>query len=321
MKILIAEDDTVARRILEVTLRKAGYEVRSVIDGRAALEALQEADAPRLAIVDWMMPALDGLDVCRALRASSSQPYTYVLMLTAKGRKQDVIEALEAGADDYLIKPFDPYELHARLTVGKRIVDFQNRYLTACEELRLQAARDALTSLWNHGAILDRLEQEVSRGLRQESPLGVLMADLDYFKDINDTHGHATGDEVLRQVAREFTKTIRPYDGVGRYGGEEFLFVLPGCDRDSTLSLAERLRVEISRLGIIRNLEVTMSVGATILTGRQPITAQALLHQADAALYQAKRGGRNRVEFLSSLPEITTGPAQQGDVVASLACI
>ena len=184
-------------------MRKAGYEVLSVIDGRrAALEALQESDAPRLAIVDWMMPGMDGLDVCRALRANSSQPYTYVLMLTAKGRKQDVIEALEAGADDYLIKPFDPYELHARLTVGKRIVDFQNRYLIACEELRLQAARDALTSLWNHGAILDRLEQEVSRGLRQETPLGVLMADLDYFKNINDTHrARGRHDEVLCQVA------------------------------------------------------------------------------------------------------------------------
>jgi two-component system, cell cycle response regulator len=321
MKILIAEDDSVARRILEVTLRKAGYEITAVTDGCAALDALQGPDAPRLAIVDWMMPRMDGLDVCRALRADASQPYTYVLMLTAKGRKQDVIEALEAGADDYLIKPFDHYELHARLTVGRRIVDFQNRYLIACEELRMQAARDGLTSLWNHAAILDRLEQEVSRGLRQETALGVLMADLDFFKDINDTHGHAAGDEVLRQVARVFTNAIRPYDGVGRYGGEEFLFVLPGCDKDSTVSLAERLRVEISRLGIIRNLEVTMSVGATILNGRQPITAQALLHQADAALYQAKRGGRNRVEFLSGVPEPATGSAAQGDVTASLACI
>ena len=321
MKILIAEDDSIARRILEVTLRKASYEVLAVIDGRAALDALQGADAPRLAILDWMMPGMDGVDVCRALRANSSQPYTYVLMLTAKGRKQDVVEALEAGADDYLIKPFDHYELHARLTVGRRIVDFQNRYLIACEELRLQAARDGLTSLWNHAAILDRLEEEVSRGLRQETPLGVLMADLDFFKDINDTHGHAAGDEVLRQAARVFTNAIRPYDGVGRYGGEEFLFVLPGCDKDSTVGLAERLRAEISGLGIIKDLEITMSVGATTLSGRQPITAEALLHQADAALYRAKRGGRNRVEFLSAAPESATGPATLGDVVASLACI
>ena len=181
----------------------------------------------------------------------------------------------------------------------------------------MQAARDGLTSLWNHAAILDRLEQEVSRGLRQDVSMGVLMADLDFFKDINDTHGHAIGDEVLRQVARVFTNAVRPYDGVGRYGGEEFLFVLPGCDKDSTISLADRLRLEISRLEVLRNLEVTMSVGATILNGRESVTAQALLRQADAALYQAKRGGRNRVEFLNTLPESAT----PGDVIASLACI
>ena len=299
-KILIAEDDPIARRILETTLRKAGYEVAAVSDGQEAWQALQQPSAPLLAILDWMMPGMDGLDVCRALRASSSLPYVYVLMLTARGRKQDVIEALEAGADDYLVKPFDHYELQARLKVGDRILDLQNRYLTACDELRMQAARDSLTNLWNHAAILDRLDQELARASRQQLPMGVLMADLDFFKQINDTHGHATGDEVLRHVARTLTTLIRPYDAVGRYGGEEFLFVLPGCDSDSTMNLAERLREEIALQKIAYNLTVTVSIGATALEWRQPIAASALLRQADAALYKAKRGGRNRVEFLQA---------------------
>ena len=315
MKILIAEDDPIARCVLETTLRKSGYEVTAVVDGQAAWQALQQEDAPRLAILDWMMPGMDGLDVCRALRASSSQPYVYVLMLTARGRKQDVIEALESGADDYLVKPFDPYELHARLTVGKRILDLQSGYLAVCEELRLQAARDSLTHLWNHGAILDRLEQEVSREQRQQLPLGVLMADLDFFKQINDTHGHAAGDEVLRRVAHAFKNLVRPYDAVGRYGGEEFLFVLPGCDRASTMGLAERLREEVARQKIGQNLQVTVSIGATALEGKHPISASALLHEADAALYKAKRSGRNRVEFLEAMtkPE-AEGITHNGDI-------
>ena len=201
------------------------------------------------------------------------------------------------------MKPFDPYELHARLTVGKRILDLQNSYLTACEELRLQAARDSLTHLWNHGAILDRLDQELSRAERQRLPMGVLMADLDLFKQINDTYGHATGDEVLRHVANTLKHLVRPYDSVGRYGGEEFLFVLPNCDRASTIGLAERLREEVARQKIEQNLQVTVSIGATSREGGEPIRASELLRQADSALYKAKHGGRNRVEFLGATPE------------------
>jgi diguanylate cyclase (GGDEF)-like protein len=296
-KILIAEDDPIARCVLETTLRKSGYDVYAVLDGNAAWQALQQPVAPRLVILDWMMPGMDGVEICRALRARSTIPYVYVLMVTAKGQKQDVIEALEAGADDYLIKPFDHYELHARLTVGSRILDLQQRYLAACENLRVQAARDSLTKLWNHGAILDHLEQELTRGVRQSAPLGLLMADIDYFKQINDTHGHAAGDEVLQQVARTFKGMVRPYDSVGRYGGEEFLFVLPGCDAESTAKLGERMREEVAQLSINQILRVTISVGATALEGDEPIASSGLLRAADEALYRAKRGGRNRVEF------------------------
>lgn len=300
-RILIAEDDPIARCILETTLRKCGYDVTAMSDGQAAWQALQQPAAPRLAILDWMMPGMDGVTICRALRARAPIPYVYVLMLTARGQKQDVIEALEAGADDYLVKPFDQYELRARLTVGNRILELQQGYLTACEELRVQASRDSLTKLWNHAAILDQLEQELSRGVRQRTPVGLLMADVDYFKQVNDTHGHATGDEVLCQVARTFKGMVRPYDSVGRYGGEEFLFVLPGCDAEATMGLAERLREEVASLTIGQSLRVTISVGATALEGDHPVTASGLLRQADEALYRAKRGGRNRVEYQQSI--------------------
>jgi diguanylate cyclase (GGDEF)-like protein len=296
-KILIAEDDPIARCILETTLRKHNYDVISVTDGKVAWQCLLKDDSPRLAILDWMMPGMDGVEICRALRAASNQPYVYVLMLTAKGRREDVIEGLEAGADDYLVKPFDHYELHARLTVGKRILDLQNRYLKVCDDLRMQAARDSLTNLWNHAAIFDRLEQEIVRAQRQGQPLGVLMADLDFFKRINDSYGHATGDEVLRKVASVYQNMTRPYDAVGRYGGEEFMFVLPGCDRDATVGLAERLRLEVANLLFDHDLRVTVSVGATALKILYPISASALVRLADEALYEAKHNGRNRVEF------------------------
>ena len=318
IRILIAEDDPIARCILETTLRKHGYEVVSVADGQAAWRVLQQENAPRLAILDWMMPGMDGVEICRALRNGASEPYVYVLLLTARGRKQDVIEGLEAGADDYLVKPFDHYELHARLTVGKRILDLQNRYLSVCDELRVQAARDSLTNLWNHAAIFDRLEQEISRAQRQGIPLGVLMADLDYFKQINDNFGHVAGDEVLRRVANIFKSMIRPYDAVGRYGGEEFMFVLPGCDSETTLRLAERLREEVAQQRVDSCPNVTVSIGATALDGRQPITISDLLRQADQALYQAKRNGRNRVDFLPA-SGLTDRPSDS-DLLDTLAC-
>ncbi len=319
-KILIAEDDPIARCILEATLRKHQYEVTSVTDGRTAWQLLSQPDAPRLAILDWMMPGMDGVEICRALRASSAQPYIYLLMLTAKGRKQDVIEGLEAGADDYLVKPFDHYELHARLTVGKRILELQNRYLQACDDLRMQAARDSLTNLWNHAAIFDRLEQEIVRAQRQNQPLGVLMADLDFFKRINDTHGHVAGDAVLRGVANAYCSLTRPYDAVGRYGGEEFMFVLPGCDAEGTKNLAERLREEVSRLRFESGLTVTVSIGATSLNSQEPISASALVKQADDALYEAKNAGRNRVEFRPSPGPTEAILKPDQDYLPALAC-
>ena len=242
MQILIAEDDVITRRTLEALLVKWGYAVIVVRDGVEAWKILQGDAAPRLVILDWMMPGLDGIQICRQVRQRAAAPYVYILLLTAKGNQEDVINGLEAGADDYLTKPFHALELKARLRSGRRILELQQQLIAAREAFRLQATHDLLTGLWNHGAILDILQRELDRARRESNPLGVVMADLDHFKQVNDTYGHLAGDAVLREVAKRLSASVRPYDSVARYGGEEFLIVAPNCDPGSGLNLAQRLR-------------------------------------------------------------------------------
>lgn len=303
MRILIAEDDAISRRLLQATLTKHGYDVVAACDGQAAWDALQAPDAPRLAILDWMMPGMDGPQVCREVRKRGDQGYVYLLLLTARDRKQDLIEGLEAGADDYLVKPFDTFELKARLDVGRRILDLQRQLLSAYEEMRHRATHDALTAVYNRGAILESLNREWLHVQREGGSLGVIMADLDHFKRINDTYGHSAGDTVLREAARRMRSVVRAYDAVGRYGGEEFLIVIPGCRRDVLWGLAERLRESMASAAISigeQAIPVTMSVGVSITDGQSDADVHALLQKADIALYEAKRGGRNRVVFSDS---------------------
>jgi two-component system cell cycle response regulator len=298
---LIAEDDPIFRRILESWFKKWDYQVTAVEDGLAAWEVLQKDDAPQLAILDWMMPGMDGVELCRKIRRRDHGPYRYVLLLTAKDDKQDVVEGLEAGADDYLTKPFDVDELRARVRAGKRILDLQAALIHAKDELQFAAAHDPLTGLWNRGAILDLLKREVSRRQRTADSLGVIMADIDYFKKINDTHGHLVGDAVLQEVTRRLAVGVRPYDAVGRYGGEEFLIVFPGCNAANLVVGAERLRHCIADQPIetsVGPLPVTLSLGlASVEQGeKETLDCEAFLRSADEALYAAKARGRNRVE-------------------------
>jgi PleD family two-component response regulator len=202
MKVLIAEDDAISRRMLEAFRVKWGYEVVVAKEGEEGWGILQGKDAPRLAILDWMMPGKDGIDICRSLRQRKGRPYTYILLLTARGHKEDIVEGLEAGADDYITKPFDPFELRARLRAGGRILELQEQLFQAREALRNQASRDPLTDLWNHGTILNILRKELTRASRTQSPFAVAMADLDRFKAINDAYGHQAGDAVLRETSR-----------------------------------------------------------------------------------------------------------------------
>lgn len=308
MKILVAEDDRVTRELTSRLLRNWGYEVLTAADGRAALEILRGPETPRLALLDWMMPLMDGPQLCRELRTNPLAAYVYVVLLTSKGGKQDVVEGLESGADDFLTKPFDSEELKARLRAGTRVLELEDRLVEAREQQRFKASHDELTGLWNHGAILELLQRELSRIGREGSSLAVLLADLDHFKAVNDTLGHLSGDDVLRETARRISQAVRSYDLVGRYGGEEFLILLPGCDRFAAEERAKRFSAAVSG-GPIETIaghaRITLSVGCISsddAPGRDP---SALLRAADAALYRAKEAGRNRVELAlpSDLPE------------------
>jgi two-component system, cell cycle response regulator len=311
-KILIAEDDLISRRLLESLLRKSGYDVQVALDGADAWAMLQEPDAPKLVILDWMMPGMDGLQICREIRKRNERLYTYILLLTAKSNRQELLEGLEAGADDYLVKPFDVHELRARLNVGRRILNLQNQLLYVCEELRLQATQDSLTGVWNRAAILEILEQELARASRDGTPVGIVLGDLDHFKRVNDTHGHPAGDTVLREATRSLRSQLRSYDALGRYGGEEFLFVLPGCNASGTVQFAERVRQHLAAnpVGLeARSIPVTISLGASAYEGHPVADSMLLFQAADSALYRAKSAGRNRVEFYppASRPEPDSG--------------
>ena len=282
-------------------------------DGTQAWEILQVEGAPRLALLDWMMPGMDGVAVCQAVRQRATQPYTYILLLTAKDEKRDVIAGLDAGADDYLVKPFHPEELKSRLRVSKRILALEDDLVAAAEALRFGATHDPLTGLWNRASILDTLGREVHRARREGNSIGIFLADLDHFKSINDTYGHFAGDEVLREAARRFVDSVRSYDAVGRYGGEEFLILLPGCDASSMPARAEQIRSAIGTRPVETTagaISFTLSVGAVASTKGPEDDANALLRAADAALYRAKSRGRNRVELATpaEIPKVNRQP-------------
>lgn len=287
--------------MLEATLQRLGHDVVTVEDGTAALTVLLRDDGPRMAILDWVMPGADGLDVCRAVRERSAQ-YVYLMLLTAQDKREHMVAGLEAGADDFLTKPCHPSELQARLRSGGRVLELQEGLLRAQEALRLEATRDHLTGLWNRRMILDNLHRELRRAAHENRPLAVVMVDIDHFKIVNDTHGHAAGDEVLQEATRRIRSAMRDYDFIGRYGGEEFLLLLPGCDARSASGVAERVRAGIAakpaQIGTVV-LPVSASLGVAWTTSGS-VGPNVLIQAADEALYRAKTLGRNRVEVCAS---------------------
>ncbi|MBN2575247.1 MAG: diguanylate cyclase [Deltaproteobacteria bacterium] len=294
LKVLVVDDDPIQRRQLEVTLGRWGYEVRTARDGREALHLMSEEGPVQIVVADWMMPEMDGIELCRRIRGNESHPYVYVILVTSRDRRDDIVTGLDAGADDYLTKPIHHGELQARIAAGKRIVDLQSRLLAAQEQLQIEATHDALTGLWNRRAILENLQREIVRSGRQGTALTVVMADLDHFKHINDTHGHPIGDAALRETALRLGGATRPYDFVGRYGGEEFLIVAPGLEASGASELAERVRNRIAGTPFVTSgpsLSVTLSLGAVSLRGGAEV--ERVLAAADAALYEAKAAGRN----------------------------
>ena len=307
MQILIAEDDPISRRLLQATLEKWDYQVVAACDGAQAWDRLQEAEAPRLAILDWMMPGLSGLEVCANVRQQVRAPYTYILLLTARTQKQDLIEGMEAGADDYITKPFDAQELKVRLRAGRRILDLQAELVAAREALREQATHDPLTCLWNRSSIMDILTRELAKAEREASSVGVIMADLDHFKEINDTFGHLAGDAVLCEAAKRMQASMRSYDAVGRYGGDEFLIVLPGSTNSTAVHLAERLRSALSREPVRlaeSSVAFTISLGVSKSIPGEGMSPELVIRAADEALYRSKELGRNRVEWAEPVEEL-----------------
>jgi diguanylate cyclase (GGDEF)-like protein len=309
VKILLADDARVARHLILDALAAWQYDVVVAEDGAQAWAALQRPDAPSIAVLDWMMPGLDGLEVCRRVRQAGREPYTYIILLTGKDRQEDVIQGLAAGADDYLRKPFDALELQARIRTGRRIVELQAELIAARDALRQQAATDPLTGLANRRTILEALGVELERCRRSSAPCAVVFADLDHFKHVNDQYGHAAGDAVLSEIAHAMRASLRPYDLVGRYGGEEFVFVLPECEAAGAAAFAERLRQAISTLPVTvgpARLHVTCSLGVAAQDADSGWNVDRLLSAADGALYRAKKEGRDRVAVAPS-PVDTTG--------------
>jgi diguanylate cyclase (GGDEF)-like protein len=299
-RILIADDDSVSRRLLQSFLQKWGYEVIAAADGIDALRILEKDSAPTLAILDWMMPGKDGLQVCASVRERPGRAYVYILLLTARTRKDDLLQGLESGADDYLTKPFHAAELRARLQVGLRILELQTGLIQAREELLFRATHDELTGLVNRRVILEAIAREHSRHIRHGGSFAVVVLDLDHFKSVNDTHGHLTGDAVLKEVARRMAAGLRPYDTVGRYGGEEFVIVAPSCDRDGAARLVDRILTMIRSHPVDAtdcSVPVTASCGISISCTGSTLDAGTLMRLADEALYRAKENGRNRAEF------------------------
>lgn len=298
MRILLADDDEVSRHILKGTLSRWGFDVVAAADGGEAWRILQEEGAPRLAILDWMMPVMDGVEVCRKVREQLTGPYIYLLLLTSKREKEDIVSGMAAGADDYVSKPFNPQELQMRLKAGARIIDLQEKLLQAQQELKHMATHDSLSGLQNRFSILEALRKELSRAQRDGREIGIILADIDHFKKVNDSLGHLAGDAVLREVAARLRRHVRPYDYVGRYGGEEFLIVLPECPLHAARNAAERMQRAVALEPVVLAegiVNVTISLGVTGYTRGDSNHLETLMRAADGALYRAKAAGRNCV--------------------------
>jgi two-component system, cell cycle response regulator len=307
LKILIAEDDAVSRMILRRSVERFGHECLVAGDGEEAWELYRENSEVDVIISDWMMPGMDGLELCRTVRGEVRDGYTYFIFLTALGDKEHLLIGLEAGADDYLSKPLDRDELQVRLISAYRVTQLHRRLAIQNEELerlngRLfeQSRNDPLTHLGNRLRLNEDLDVLQARAQRYGHSYSVALCDVDSFKAYNDHYGHLAGDEVLKRVAEAIAHQRRSGDTAYRYGGEEFLVILPEQTLEEATGAADRLRKAVEELRIPHEANeppgiVTLSVGVAAISTGQHTDADELLKQADAALYRAKNAGRNRV--------------------------
>jgi two-component system cell cycle response regulator len=308
MKILIAEDDLISSKILQRNLLNWGYYVVPARTGAEAWQALQDEEL-RMALLDWMMPGMDGIEICRKIRRRKKYKYTYIILLSAKDRKQDIITGLSSGADDYMPKPVNFLELRARLQTGRRIIDLEDKLLFVQTQLKDIASRDGLTKVWNRNESAKFLSEELERGHREGVSTGVILLDIDHFKRINDFYGHDIGDQALLQVVSRIKKKVRKSDKIGRYGGDEIVIVLPRCNSSEIIKIAERIRLSVAKKGIKTELDMvplTISVGCAASDVTGILSAERFIKAADEALLKAKSQGRNCIivaEGLSNLKQ------------------
>jgi two-component system, cell cycle response regulator len=305
--ILIADDDPVTRKLLERTLAKKGYPVTVVDDGRKAFERFQKEFFP-LVVSDWMMPGMDGLEICKAIRGVETEGYVFIILLTSRDNREDIVRGLEAGADDYLTKPFNPAELVARINTGIRVLELERSLKKANDEIRTLSITDQLTGCYNRLYMTERMEPEIKRAKRYGHWLSVIMCDLDHFKQVNDTYGHQTGDTVLKGFADIINQSTRDkVDWAVRYGGEEFIIILPETDLEGAQVVAERLRKSAAETVFTAGeaseevtFFITASFGVTSLNEKTPwekLSIDVIIQHADGLLYAAKDGGRNQVKL------------------------
>jgi two-component system cell cycle response regulator len=296
MKILIVEDDFGSRRLVKIHLLAAGYEIVEAEDGQMAWDLFQQ-EPFQVVITDWMMPKLDGPGLIHKIRSSGQKNYTYIIMLTAVDEKPKVVMGLESGADEYLTKPFDSKELIARVASGVRILKLEEELNQAHRQMEILAMQDALTGMFNRRAIEEHATVELDHAKRKESPLSIILLDIDHFKTINDQYGHLAGDDTLRHLAEILTKNLRQYDRIGRWGGEEFMVVLPDTNLLGATIVAERMRAAADETKLSletgESYPVQISLGVACASGPYPALTK-LIDAADQAMYQAKQSGRNR---------------------------
>jgi len=294
MKVMTVEDEPISRRVLENFLREWGYEVISTSNGMEAWEIIRSPNAPSLVISDWMMPNMDGVELCEKIRGMEKDQYTYFILLTTRAEKGDIIKGLDSGADDFIVKPFDREELKYRVKIGERIINLEQRIMQL-------ANTDYLTGVLNRRAFMERMEEEVNRRIRNQEEISIIITDIDHFKKVNDTFGHQVGDLVLQRFTERISMASRSYDFIGRYGGEEFIIGLPETNMEQSLLIAERMRqnIEEMQLTVPDNPQVEFRITASF--GIAPCLIDSfeeidsVIKLADDALFRAKTEGRNRV--------------------------
>lgn len=300
--ILVVDDDPVSRTLLERILKREGFNVITAQDGEEALRLFKAQYIP-IVLTDWMMPKMNGVDLCRAIRQIETPGYVFIIIITAKDSRDDIVKGLEAGADDYVNKPFYPPELLARIKTGIRILELERSLREANEQIKRLSITDPLTGCYNRGYLMEHLPKEIKRAVRYLHPLSIAMTDIDHFKNVNDTYGHQAGDTVLRSFVELIRSSIRDgVDWVARYGGEEFVIVIPETELKCAEKMAERLRRKIETteisIGNDRRIKITASFGVVCFDPKEKkeMSTDKLIKEADKMLYEAKNEGRNRVK-------------------------